>query len=93
MNPRVRTVVPNADYTLELTFANGEFALFDCKHLLDLGVFQELKDIGYFKRARVELGTVTWPHGQDICPDTLYEDSRRIPSSSEQRAAHLDCRP
>lgn len=78
MNPRVRSVVPRDDFTLELTFANGEVGVFDCKHLLDFGVFTELKDIAYFKQVRVEGGTVAWPHEQDICPDTLYEGATRL---------------
>ena len=78
MNPRVKAVVPRDDYELEITFANGEVGLFDCKHLLSFGVFREFKDICYFRRVRVANGTVVWPHEQDICPDTLYEDSRKI---------------
>jgi len=77
MNPRVRSVRPTDDYTLELTFTNGETGVYDCRPLLGFGVFQELRDINYFRSARVENGTVTWPHEQDICPDTLYEESRR----------------
>jgi hypothetical protein len=47
------------------------------------GVFQELKDVSYFKKARAADGTVVWPHEQDICPDTLYLDSlKTIPSVS-----------
>jgi hypothetical protein len=42
------------------------------------GVFQELRDVDYFKQARPEGGTVVWPHEQDICPDTLYEASERV---------------
>jgi hypothetical protein len=80
MNPRVRSVVPRDDHKLELTFNNGEVGIFDCAHLLNFGVFREFQDIGYFKRARVEHGTVVWPHDQDICPDTLYEDSTKVPS-------------
>jgi preprotein translocase subunit SecE len=45
---------------------------------LDFGVFKELKDIGYFLQAKVELGMVTWPHEQDVCPDTLYEESKSV---------------
>ena len=75
MNPRVRDVTPTNDYKLRLLFANGETGVFDCSHLLDFGVFRELKDLNYFRQARVEYGTVTWPHEQDICPDTLYLDS------------------
>lgn len=80
MNPRVRTVVPRDDYTLEITFANSEVRIFDCAPLLDFGVFRELRDVSYFKQARAEGGTVVWPHEQDVCPDTLYEDSRILVS-------------
>ena len=78
MNPRVKAVVPRDDYTLEITFTNGEVGVFDCAKLLSFGVFQELQDIRYFKQAHAEGGTVVWPHEQDICPDTLYEDSRSV---------------
>lgn len=78
MNPRVRDVVAKDDYTLEITFTNGEVKVFDCSHLLDFGVFTEFQDINYFKQARVEGGTVVWPHEQDLCPDTFYEDSREL---------------
>ncbi len=80
MNPRVQAVVPTDDYQLQLTFTNGEVGCYDCRPLLGFGVFQELSDIGYFQRASVALGTVVWPHEQDICPDTLYEESTRITS-------------
>jgi hypothetical protein len=62
---------------LELTFANGEHGIYDCRPLLDFGVFKELRDISYFKQASVCGGTVVWPHEQDICPDTLYLESRK----------------
>lgn len=78
MNPRVKAVRPADDYTLDLVFTNGESRRYDCRPLLDFGVFQELQDPAYFRQARVELGTVAWPHEQDICPDTLYLDSRPI---------------
>jgi hypothetical protein len=83
MNPRVKSVTPGNDYTLEITFNNGEVGVYDVKPLLDIGVFQELKDVSYFKKVRAADGTVVWPHEQDICPDTLYLDSRKtIPSLS-----------
>ena len=78
MNPRVKAVVPKDDYKLEITFTSGEVGIFDCTHLVSFGVFTELKDIRYFRRARAEGGTVVWPHGQDICPDTLYEGSMKV---------------
>ena len=77
MNPRVKEVVPTDDYQLELLFANDEHGTYDCRPLLDFGVFKELKHLSYFKQAMVCAGTVVWPHEQDICPDTLYLDSIR----------------
>ena len=40
--------------------------------------FVELRNLNYFKQARAEGGTVVWPHEQDICPDTVYEDSKKL---------------
>ncbi len=78
MNPGIVTVVANDDHTLTLTFANGEVGQFDVKPYLDKGIFQELRDLNYFKQARVALDTVQWPHQQDFCPDTLYEACRKL---------------
>ncbi len=81
MNPRVISVIPKDDFTLEITFSNGEAGVYDCSSLLDFGVFQELKDIDYFRKVRAAYGTVVWPHEQDICPDTVYIDSMKIITS------------
>jgi hypothetical protein len=83
MNPRVKTVTPKDHYQLEITFTNGEVGVFDCAHLLSFGVFQELQDIRYFNQVRAANGTVVWPHEQDICPDTLYEDSRKLTQKNQ----------
>lgn len=76
MNPRVSEVIPTDNYQLRLAFTNGERRVYDCSELLDFGVFRELRDKNYFKQASVLHGTVVWPHEQDICPDTLYLDSK-----------------
>jgi len=78
MNPRVTEVTTSNGYTLNLVFSNGECGKYDCKKILDFGVFKELKDPGYFQKAKVLDGTVVWPHEQDICPDTLYLDSMKV---------------
>ena len=84
MNPRIKKVTPTEDYKLILTFSNGIEGLYDCSGLLDFGVFQELKDKSYFNQVKVVGGTVTWPHEQDICPDTLYLDSEKNSVYSER---------
>jgi DUF971 family protein len=77
MNPRVESVRPGDDYLLKITFSNGETGIYDCRPLLDFGVFRELRDVAYFRQVRAEKGTIVWPHEQDICPDTLYLDSKK----------------
>jgi hypothetical protein len=75
MNPRVKAVKPNPDYTLILTFTNGEVKRFDVKPYLNIGMFQELRVLSAFNSVRPFLGSVQWTNGQDFCPDTLYEES------------------
>jgi hypothetical protein len=81
MNPRVKSVKPLADYQLKINFTNDEVGIYDCRPLLDFGVFKELVDESYFRQVRVEGGTIVWPHEQDICPDTVYLDSKRRKNS------------
>jgi hypothetical protein len=84
MNPRVKAVKPNPDYTLTLLFANEQVRLFDVKPYLDIGIFTELKDISLFNSVKPFLGSVQWQNGQDFCPDTLYLDSVPRPDLAEQ---------
>jgi hypothetical protein len=78
MNPRVVAVKPEPDYKLRLTFKNGSVRWFDMKPYLSIGVFKELADRQKFNAVRVFMGSVQWPSGQDLCPDTLFEESQRI---------------
>ena len=75
---KVVAVKANEDFSLELTFNDNSTRRFDARPYLDFGVFNELKDINYFRQVRIAYGTVQWPHEQDISPDTLYIESRPI---------------
>ena len=72
MNPRVKDVKPSPDYTLTLTFQNGEVKIFDVKPYLDKGIFKELQEKSLFNSVKPFLGSIQWRNGQDLCPDTLY---------------------
>lgn len=76
MNPRVKSVKAIQNYLLEIVFNNDEKKKFDVKPYLDFGIFRELKDLTLFQTATAKLGTVTWENGLDICPDTLYLESK-----------------
>lgn len=78
MNPRVKSVEPMENYQLLLHFTDGKQGLYDCKPLLNFGVFKQLQDLHYFKQVFVIDGTVGWPNEQDICPDTLYLDAKML---------------
>ena len=69
-------VKPLSDYSILLTFENGEKKVFDVKPLLDRPRWRELKDISLFNTVKVWEGTVQWIHGQDICPQWLYEEGK-----------------
>jgi hypothetical protein len=75
LHPRVTAVEPQADYTLQLTFANGEVRVFDVKPYLATGIFRELRDPSAFNSVRPFLGSIQWKNEADLCPDMLYEQS------------------
>jgi hypothetical protein len=85
MNPRVIKVVPAQDFTLLLTFSNGEEKNFDVKPYLSIGIFKELQNKSQFNAVKPFLGSIQWSNGIDLCPDTLYLESKAC--SSESSAA------
>ena len=81
--PRVTAVAPGEDYTLFLTFNNGERRIFDAKPLFGYKVFAPLKNRRFFSAVRVEHGSVAWPNDIDYCPDTLYAESNVVEGEAE----------
>ena len=70
------SVKPLENYTLELEFYNEEKRIFDVKPYLSFGIFQELKDIAYFKNVSTQFDSISWQNDQDFSPETLYLKSR-----------------
>lgn len=64
------------DYRIHLTFNDGVENTVDFSEWLYGPVFEPLKDHGYFERFFLDGGTVAWPNGADVAPETLYERAK-----------------
>lgn len=69
----VKHVEPLPEYTLLLTFENGERKRFDMKPYLNTGVFKKLRDENFFRTVRVCFNTIAWDEELDFDPEALYE--------------------
>jgi hypothetical protein len=70
----VKQVTPLADYRIYVELEDGSKGIFDLKPYLDRGVFRELKNVHYFNQVSILFGAVTWPHEQDVAPETLLAE-------------------
>jgi hypothetical protein len=75
MVPRLREAKHVSSYVIWIKFADGAEGEVDLKDDLVGPAFEPLRDMGYFKKFRVdaELHTLVWPNGADLSPEFLYE--------------------
>jgi hypothetical protein len=66
------------DYTVWLRFQDGSCGEVDIAPSFKGPVFEPLRDPNFFRQVRVdsEIGTIVWPNGADVAPETLYERLR-----------------
>ena len=63
-------------FKIRLVFNDGIEGTVDFADWLKGPVFQPLKDPGYFAKFFIDGGTVVWPNGADIAPETLHERAK-----------------
>ena len=63
-------------YRIHLVFSDGVESTVDFALWLNGPVFAPLKAEDYFQRFFIDGGTVAWPNGADIAPETLYERAK-----------------
>lgn len=73
MMPTVISADYEGGHRIRLSFSEGTIKTVDFRQWLHGPIFEPLKDPSYFRRFFLEAGTVVWPNGADIAPETLYE--------------------
>ena len=65
-------------FVYHVVFDDGKRGDIDFSEYIGRGpVFEPLRDRAFFRRATIEGGTISWPNGADIAPETLYEKISR----------------
>lgn len=94
---KIIRVIPNDDFTLSLTFDNGEERIYNVAPLLQTGtVFETFRKLENFRRVYLDDchcvswdidptvdSEIVWNNKVDLCPDNCYVDS--IPTTGGAR--------
>lgn len=79
--PTVVRAEYHGGYSIHLAFNDGLENTVDFSQWFTGPVFERLKDPAYFQRFFLEGGSVAWPNGADVAPETLYERAKSSAAS------------
>jgi hypothetical protein len=79
--PSVVRAEYDSAFCIRLTFNDDIEATVDFRSWLKGPVFEPLKKPEYFRKFFLDGGTVAWPNGADIAPETLYEAAKAARSN------------
>lgn len=61
-------------FVYRVVFDDGKSGDTDFSEYVGRGpVFEPLRSAAFFRKATLEGGTISWPNGADVAPETLYE--------------------
>ncbi|MEP7305858.1 MAG: DUF2442 domain-containing protein [Acidobacteriota bacterium] len=75
------------EFRIHLTFNDDLQGTLDLQDWLDGPIFEPLKDREHFRQFFIDGGTVVWPNGADIAPETLYEAVRQTVAAQHRAGA------
>lgn len=88
MKWRVVRVAVAGPHTLSLRFKDGTQKRVDILPLLNGPVFEPLRDPSFFAQVFLDpvAGTVAWPNGADVAPETLHRLAQHREAGASRRS-------
>ena len=83
--PSVIQATYDGGFRIHLTFNDNLQGTLDLHSWLEGPIFEPLKDRSYFQQFFIDGGTIVWPNGADIAPETLH-DAVKHAAAAQPRA-------
>jgi len=74
------------DFKVALYFSDGLEGIFDGKSLFQRqgSLLEPIKDENYFRKVYIDAGALSWPHGLELSPVSLWKKSVKSKADKKQ---------
>src|SRR5260221_11862253 len=87
--PSVIRAAYEGGFRIHFTFTDNVQGTVDLQSWLEGPIFEPLTDRSYFQRFFIDGGTIVWPNGADIAPETLQEAVKHAAAAHKRAGAHV----